>query len=116
MCGAVASAWCVPSHACMVAFDRKIDAELVAEGTESQSRDHRDHRTGRTGNPILAGRPVYVLADSTKLGKRPFHAWVRLPAPWILVTDNRADPDQVELFRQSGVTVQVVDVAPAQAA
>ena len=57
MCGAVASAWCVPSHACVVAFDRKIDAELVAEGTESQSRDHRDHRTGRTGNPIWAADP-----------------------------------------------------------
>ncbi len=62
------------------------------------------------------GNLVYVLADSTKLGNRPFHAWVRLPAPWILVTDNRADPGQVELFRQSGVTVQVVEVSPAQAA
>ena len=59
---------------------------------------------------------VYVLADSTKLGKRPFHAWVRLPAPWILVTDDRADPEQVELFRKSGVTVQLIDLPPAQAA
>lgn len=62
------------------------------------------------------GNTVYVLADSSKLGKRPFHAWVRLPAPWILVTDSLADPDQVELFRQSGVTVKVVEVSPAQAA
>ena len=60
---------------------------------------------------------ILHLADRPHpLGKRPFHAWVRLPAPWVLVTDNHADPEQVELFRQSGVTVQLVDVAPAQAA
>lgn len=58
------------------------------------------------------GSVVYVLADSTKLGKRPFHAWVQLPAPWTLVTDDRADPGEVELFRAAGVTVQLVSAAP----
>ncbi|WP_038373417.1 DeoR/GlpR family DNA-binding transcription regulator [Brachybacterium phenoliresistens] len=53
---------------------------------------------------------VTVLADSTKLGHRPFHSWARLPLPWTLVTDDGADPRQLELFRRSGVEVQVVDL------
>ena len=63
------------------------------------------------------GNTVYVLADSTRARQDgPSTPGCRLPAPWILVTDDRADPEQVELFRQSGVTVQLVDMAPAQAA
>ncbi|GAB3273835.1 DeoR/GlpR family DNA-binding transcription regulator [Sinomonas notoginsengisoli] len=54
------------------------------------------------------GANVYVLADSSKLGQRPFHAWVRLPVPWTLVTDAAADPQQVELFHRAGVHVQTV--------
>lgn len=59
------------------------------------------------------GTHVYVLADSSKLGQRPFHAWVRLPLPWTLVTDASADPDQVELFRRAGTQVQTVPVEHA---
>ena len=55
------------------------------------------------------GTTVYVLADSGKLGKRPFHAWARIPLPWILVTDTLADVGQVQLFRDTGVTVHLVD-------
>jgi len=54
------------------------------------------------------GDHVYVLADATKLGKRPFHAWAQLPKPWTLVTDDSASDSQVELFRAAGVTVEVV--------
>lgn len=53
-------------------------------------------------------REVVVLADSGKLGHRPFHSWARIPLPWTLVTDDGADPRQLELFRRSGVEVQVV--------
>ncbi|GAB3569141.1 DeoR/GlpR family DNA-binding transcription regulator [Arthrobacter alkaliphilus] len=54
------------------------------------------------------GTTVYVLADSSKLGQRPFHAWVRLPLPWTLVTDEAADPRQIDLFRNAGIHVQTV--------
>jgi hypothetical protein len=43
-----------------------------------------------------------VLADSFKLGLRPFHAWARLALPWTLVTDDGADPNQVQKFRDEG--------------
>ncbi|MEO3752516.1 DeoR/GlpR family DNA-binding transcription regulator [Streptomyces sp. B6B3] len=55
-----------------------------------------------------AGR-VYVLADASKLGRRPFHAWARMPASWTLVTDDGAEPAEVARFRAAGVEVVVVD-------
>jgi DeoR/GlpR family transcriptional regulator of sugar metabolism len=54
------------------------------------------------------GRDVYVLADSSKIGLRPFHAWARLDLPWTLVTDDGADPGQVQKFRDVRVTVEIV--------
>jgi DeoR/GlpR family transcriptional regulator of sugar metabolism len=48
---------------------------------------------------------VYVLAHGEKLGRRPFHAWARLPDTWTLVTT--ADGD-VAPFRERGVQVVVV--------
>lgn len=48
------------------------------------------------------GGAVYVLADSSKLGKRPFRAWVKIALSWTLVTDADADPGQVALFRKAG--------------
>ena len=59
------------------------------------------------------GANVYLLADSSKLGQRPFHAWVRLPLPWTLVTDDAADPHQIELFQSAGTQVQVVPLGHA---
>lgn len=55
------------------------------------------------------GREVYVLADSSKLGLRPFHAWARLALPWTLVTDDGADPKQVQKFRDAGVQVELAE-------
>jgi DeoR/GlpR family transcriptional regulator of sugar metabolism len=58
------------------------------------------------------GREVYVPADPSKLGLRPFHPWPRLALPWTLLTDDGADPDQVERFRDAGgVAVAVATVA-----
>lgn len=54
------------------------------------------------------GKTVYVLTDSSKLGQRPFHAWVRLPRPWTLITDEAADPHQIDLFHNAGIHVQTV--------
>lgn len=53
---------------------------------------------------------VYVLADAGKLGARPFHAWVQLPTPWTLVTDDAADAAEVAALRAAGVDVEVVPV------
>ncbi|MCW2130906.1 DeoR/GlpR family DNA-binding transcription regulator [Arthrobacter sp. VKM Ac-2550] len=55
---------------------------------------------------------VYLLADSSKLGQRPFHAWVRLPGPWTLVTDDGASAIEVEKFRNAGAVVEVVATSP----
>lgn len=51
----------------------------------------------RADRPAWArgGNAAYVLADSSKLGLRPFHAWARLALPWTLVTDDGTDPNQV---------------------
>ena len=52
---------------------------------------------------------VYVLAHAAKLGRRPFHAWARLPGAWTLVTDDGVPPDAVAPFVAAGVEVVVVD-------
>jgi DeoR/GlpR family transcriptional regulator of sugar metabolism len=49
---------------------------------------------------------VYVLADSSKLGLRPFHAWARLAMPWILVSDDGADESELPKFQEAGLHVE----------
>jgi DeoR/GlpR family transcriptional regulator of sugar metabolism len=46
---------------------------------------------------------VYVLVHGEKLGRRPFHAWARMPIGWTLVTT--AAQADVEPFLNRGVTV-----------
>ncbi|GAB2925017.1 DeoR/GlpR family DNA-binding transcription regulator [Streptomyces mayteni] len=53
-------------------------------------------------------RRVYVLAHAAKVGRRPFHAWARLPGDWTLVTDVTADPAAVAALRAEGVDVVTV--------
>lgn len=48
---------------------------------------------------------TYVLAHSQKLGQSPFHAWAVMPSRWTLVTDEAANPVEVERFRAHGVEV-----------
>ncbi|GAA2179033.1 DeoR/GlpR family DNA-binding transcription regulator [Brooklawnia cerclae] len=57
---------------------------------------------------------TYVLADSGKLGQEPFHAWVRMPRRWTLVTDDGASDAQVGAFARRGVEVVVVGPAGDQ--
>jgi DeoR/GlpR family transcriptional regulator of sugar metabolism len=52
---------------------------------------------------------TYVLAHAEKLGRRPFHAWARLPRGWTLVTEESADPAALAPFFAHGVNVVVVD-------
>jgi DeoR/GlpR family transcriptional regulator of sugar metabolism len=49
---------------------------------------------------------LYVLADSSKLGRSAFDFWAPIERPWTLVTDAGASDDQLEPFRsRAEVTV-----------
>ncbi|MFI6703768.1 DeoR/GlpR family DNA-binding transcription regulator [Streptomyces sp. NPDC050509] len=55
------------------------------------------------------GAELYVLADSSKFGQRPFTAWAPLDRAWTLVTDTGASDEQLAPFRQlEHVTVVTV--------
>lgn len=91
-------------------FDRVfLGADAVTADDGICEADHSQTRL----KELMArrGAHVYVLADSSKLGQRPFHAWARLATPWTLVTDAGADPHQVALFQAAGVEVEVVGEA-----
>lgn len=45
---------------------------------------------------------VYVLADSSKLGRKAFDAWAPLEKPWTLITDAGATEEQLAPFRERG--------------
>lgn len=58
---------------------------------------------------IAQSREVFILADSSKLGAKPFNAWAPLPATWTLVTDTNADETDLAPFRcLAGVTIITV--------
>ncbi|MFK0006147.1 DeoR/GlpR family DNA-binding transcription regulator [Paenarthrobacter sp. NPDC090520] len=91
-------------------FDRVfLGADAVTADDGLCEADHEQTRL----KELMArrGEAVYVLADSSKLGKRPFHSWVRLPLPWTLVTDAGASEEQLALFRTAGVKVEVAGLA-----
>jgi DeoR/GlpR family transcriptional regulator of sugar metabolism len=51
---------------------------------------------------------IYVLADSSKLGRAAQQAWAPLNIPWTLITDVDAEAEQIEAFRTlRDVTVMV---------
>jgi len=90
-------------------FDRVfLGADAVTAEDGICEADHAQTRL----KELMArrGTHTYVLADSSKLGLRPFHAWARLALPWTLVTDDGADPVQLEKFRKAGVKVEAVPV------
>lgn len=96
-------------------FDRVfLGADSVTAEDGLCEADHEQTRL----KELMArrGREVYVLADSSKLGRRPFHAWARISLPWTLVTDEHADAAQIALFRAAGVTLAVVPVPRDNAA
>lgn len=43
---------------------------------------------------------IYVLADSSKLGRSAQQAWAPLDRPWTLITDAKAETLQLDPFRQ----------------
>ena len=48
---------------------------------------------------------VYVLADSTKLGRASQQFWAPLPRPWTLITDGGASDEQIAPFARLRVQV-----------
>ncbi len=57
---------------------------------------------------IRRSRRVYVVADSSKIDKRPFNVWAALPSEWTLVTDDEADVRALERFADQGAEVVAV--------
>jgi DeoR/GlpR family transcriptional regulator of sugar metabolism len=56
-------------------------------------------------------RRVFVLADSSKIGRAPFDAWAPLDRPYTLVTDSGVTDEQLAPFRARGnVSIVVVPV------
>lgn len=60
---------------------------------------------------VMASRAehVYLLVHAAKLGRKPFHAWARLPDSWTLVTDADVDNAATAPFVARGIDVVVVD-------
>lgn len=60
-------------------------------------------------------RRVFVLTDSSKLGRASFDAWAPLDHPYTLVTDSGATDEQLAPFRELGhVSIVVVPVPGRQ--
>lgn len=76
------------------------------------------------GNPLQTrskemmaerARQVFVLADSSKIGRAPAGAWAPLDHPYTLVTDSGATDTQLAPFRERGfVSIIVVPVPGRQ--
>ncbi|MGH3504849.1 MAG: DeoR/GlpR family DNA-binding transcription regulator [Nocardioidaceae bacterium] len=60
------------------------------------------------------GRHLYVLVDSSKLGRSPFDAWAPLQRPYTLVTDDGATDEQLAPFRANADTNVVIVPAARQ--
>lgn len=90
-----------------VSFDRAfLGADAVtaefgiceAELVQTRLKEMMMERAGKT----------YVLAHSTKLGQRPFHAWAPIPPGTILVTDAAATREQIAPFEEAAIEVVIV--------
>ncbi|MGW0789750.1 DeoR/GlpR family DNA-binding transcription regulator [Streptomyces sp. NPDC002911] len=90
----------------------RMTFDRVFLGTDGVSSEHgiceADLRQTRL-KELMARRAehVYVLAHAAKLGRRPFHAWAKLPPGWTLVTDAEADPDLVSALRARSIGVEI---------
>lgn len=86
-------------------FDRVF---LGADGVAVDSICEADLQQTRLKEMMCRqAHEVVVLADASKLGATPFHAWAKLPERWSLVTDDSATEEQLGPFRTAGVTVLV---------
>jgi len=63
---------------------------------------------------IRAARTVYLLADSTKIGKTSFAALGGLSDVDVLITDAGIEPEPVQVFEGLGIEVIVAGASPAE--
>lgn len=94
----------------------RISVEAVYLGTDGVSLDgeicEADLSQTRLKD-LMARRAdrVYVLAHGSKIGSSRYHARLRLPTPWTLITDDTASEGHVEHLKRQGITVVTVDSA-----
>lgn len=89
---------------------------LGADGVAPSAICEADQRQTRLKEMMCArAHQIVVLADATKLGHAPFHAWALLPEGWTLVTDESATEEQLRPFREAGVDVRIAGVEAATA-
>lgn len=61
-----------------------------------------------------AAQHVVVLADHTKIGRETMYQTVPAAKVQTLITDTRADPDELEAIRAAGVDVRVAQVGTSE--
>jgi DeoR/GlpR family transcriptional regulator of sugar metabolism len=92
----------------------RLSADRVFLGADGLVADRgiceaSPHQTRAKELMASRGRDVYVLVDSSKIGRAPFAAWAVLERPWTLVTDSGATEDLLAPFRAlSHVSVEVL--------
>ncbi len=85
-------------------------ADVVFLGTNGISAAHGlstpDHSEAAVKRAIVAaGRQVVLLADSDKLGQEHLVRFARLDQVHVMVTDDRAIPEQIEPLTDAGIKV-----------
>lgn len=93
----------------------RISCDTVFLGTDAVSADGEIceadlEQTRLKELMVRRAEHVVVLAHGAKIGARPFHAWLKLPGTWTLITDNTADAGVLTSLRKLGVTVEVVEL------
>lgn len=93
-----------------VAALRDLSADVVFLGCDGLSADAgltTPHMLVAEVGATMAGRSrrVVAVADSSKLGRQGFTPIVPLAAIQVLITDDAADPAQVERLRRRGIEV-----------
>ncbi|WIY84234.1 hypothetical protein QQ658_09365 [Propionimicrobium sp. PCR01-08-3] len=56
-----------------------------------------------------SSRETYVVAHAAKIGHAPFHAWMRMPKDWTLITDDQVSDSQLAPFHERNIAVVVVN-------
>ncbi len=93
-----------------VAAVRELSADIVflgCDGLSIESGLTTPHMLVAEVGAALASRArrVVAVADSSKLGRQGFTPIVPLSAVHVLITDDAAEPDEVERLRRRGIEV-----------
>lgn len=89
-----------------------FDAAFLGADAVTADRGICEARLEQTRLKTLLGRSAertFVVAHAAKLGARPFNAWARLEAGWVVVTDDSATAEQLAPFEAAGIEVAVIN-------